>query len=235
MCVYGTQRGVESVDSSTDNYTNILESLISIFTIDRGAVRVLLLRKRSEPYRGYWILPGNIVSKNETIEKNILNAVDKKLGLKDVYYEQCGVFSNLNRDPEERIVAVSYIGLIDSFSALFKREDRYEYETAWFKINDIPKMAYDHSEILKNNINFLRSKIVHSNVLKSLFPSDFTLPELQRTYEQILGMTLDRRNFRKKFINLGLIEDTGDKNKSGNGRPAKLYSFKEDVKERILF
>ena len=96
-------------------------------------------------------------------------------------------------------------------------------------------MAYDHADILHENIEFLRKKIVSSNVLKSLFPSDFTLPELQHAYEQILNKKFDRRNFRKKFINLGLIEDTGDKNVGGNGRPAKLYSFKEVIEERNLF
>ena len=78
-------------------------------------------------------------------------------------------------------------------------------------------------------------KIVNTNILKSLFPSDFTLPELQNVYESILNRTLDRRNFRKKFINLGLIEDTGYKNEGYNGRPAKLYRFKENIKERDLF
>ena len=75
----------------------------------------------------------------------------------------------------------------------------------------------------------------NSNILKILFPSDFTLPELQRLYEQILGKKLDRRNFRKKFINLGLIEDTGDKNEGAAGRPAKLYRLKEQIEERNLF
>lgn len=223
------------MDSSTEKYYNILESLISIFTIDKGEVKVLLLRKKSEPYRGYWILPGNIISRNETLEENIVRAMDQKLGLKDVYFEQCHIFSELDRDPEERIIAISFLGLLDNVSVLLKRESRKEIETAWFPIHNLPKMAYDHAEILEKNICSLKNKIVNSNVLKSLFPSDFTLPELQHAYEQILGKKLDRRNFRKKFIGLGLIEDTGDKNVGGNGRPAKLYSFKEDVKERNLF
>ena len=108
-------------------------------------------------------------------------------------------------------------------------------ESAWFDINEIPKVGYDHEEVIRYSIDRLRSKIVNSTVLKSLFPSDFTLPEIQKVYEEILGVHLDRRNFRKKFINLGLIEDTGYKNEGMNGRPAKLYRFKENVKERNLF
>ena len=96
-------------------------------------------------------------------------------------------------------------------------------------------MAYDHKEILENAIEKLKTKLTNTNVLKNLFPSDFTLPELQNVYEKIMNIKLDRRNFRKKFINLGLIEDTGYKNEGGSGRPAKLYKFKENIKEIDLF
>lgn len=223
------------MDTVVEKYYNILESLASIFTIDKGEVKVLLIRKRSEPYKGYWILPGGIISNEETIEENIKNSIDEKLGLKDLYLEQTLVCSDIKRDPDSRIIAIVYLGLIDNVSSLFKRKDRSEIETAWFNINDIPKMAYDHATILNQNIERLRKKIVNSNILKILFPSDFTLPELQHAYEQILNRTLDRRNFRKKFISLGMIEDTGDTNVGGNGRPAKLYCFKEEMKERNLF
>lgn len=223
------------MNPALESYYNIIESLVSIFTVDKGEIKVLLLRKKSDPYKGYWILPGGIVSNKETIEENVIDSIDVKLGLKDVYLEQCYICSDVARDPDDRIIAISYIGLIDNVSTLLKRDDRSEIETCWFKINDIPKMAYDHLHILSKNIEFLRKKIVNSNVLKSLFPSDFTLPELQHAYEQILDKKLDRRNFRKKFISLGLIEDTGDTNVGGNGRPAKLYRFKEEIQERNLF
>ncbi len=223
------------MDEMAQRYYNIIESLATIFTIDQGKIKVLLMRKKSEPYKGYWILPGGIVANNETIEDNLLDAIDNKLGLKDVYLEQCYICSDVDRDAEERIIAISYVGLIDNVSATIKRDKKENIETSWFNINDIPKMAYDHADILHENIEFLRKKIVSSNVLKSLFPSDFTLPELQHAYEQILNKKFDRRNFRKKFINLGLIEDTGDKNVGGSGRPAKLYSFKEVIEERNLF
>ena len=92
-----------------------------------------------------------------------------------------------------------------------------------------------HEMILNKNIKYLYSKIINSNILKILFPSDFTLPELQKVYEQVLDKPLDRRNFRKKFIALDLVEDTLEKNTGFNGRPAKLYRFKDDIKERNLF
>lgn len=216
-------------------YNNYLETLISIFTIDKGDLKVLLLRKKTEPYKGYWILPGNALRNDETLEDNITDAVLDKTGLLSVYIEQCYTFSNIDRDPDARVIATSFIGLVDSKSVEIKREERPEYETAWFSVSELPKLGYDHENILARNVEYLKKKIINSNVLKSLFPSDFTLPELQHVYEQILGKELDRRNFRKKFIGLDLIEDTLEKNTGFNGRPAKLYRFKDEIKEINLF
>ena len=216
-------------------YNNYLETLISIFTIDKGDLKVLLLRKKTEPYKGYWILPGNALRNDETLEDNVTDAVLDKTGLLSVYIEQCYTFSNIDRDPDGRVIATSFIGLVDSKSVEIKREERPEYETAWFSVSELPKLGYDHETILARNVEYLKKKIINSNVLKSLFPSDFTLPELQNVYEQILGKKLDRRNFRKKFIGLDLIEDTLEKNTGFNGRPAKLYRFKDEIKEINLF
>lgn len=216
-------------------YNNYLETLISIFTISNGDLKVLLMRKKNEPYKGYWILPGNYVRNDETLEDNITDAVYDKTGLLNIYIEQCCTISTLDRDPDNRIIATAYLGLVDSKSAEILREERPEYEIEWFSIDSIPKLAYDHDEIIIKVKNLLQKKIVNSNVLKTLFPSDFTLPELQRVYEQILGIELDRRNFRKKFISLDLIEDTEEKNTGSSGRPAKLYRFKDNIKEKQLF
>lgn len=214
---------------------NSVETLITIFTIDKGELKILLTRKKSEPYKGYWILPGNILSNTETLEDNITDTVIDKTGLMNVYIEQCHTFSNLNRDPDKRVMAVSFIGLVDSKSIEIMAEERPGIENNWFNLDSIPKLAYDHEAIVTNATDYLRGKIVNSNILKILFPSDFTLPELQKVYEKILGKELDRRNFRKKFINLNLIEDTNEKNIGFNGRPAKLYRFKDEIKEIDLF
>lgn len=218
-----------------EEYLMVLETLVSIFTVENGNIKVLLMRKKTEPYRGYWILPSNILMNNQTIDDNIYSIINNRLGYPDMYLEQGHVFSHLDRDPEERIIGVSYIGLIDSKTLEIKKEERKDLELQWFDINDIPKMGYDHEMIVKDSIKLLSKKLLNSKVLKNLFPSDFTLPEIQKVYEQILGRELDRRNFRKKFINLGLVTDTGDKNTGGNGRPGKLYRFNENIKERDLF
>lgn len=223
------------MDIFTKEYVNYLESLISIFTVDKGIVKVLLIRKSEEPYKGYWILPGKGLKNTETLEDNITDAVLDQTGLLSVYIEQCYTFSNLNRNADGRVIATSFIGTVDSTSSVIKREKRDNIISEWFPITDIPKMAYDHEEVIRRNVEYLRRKIVNSGVLKSLFPSDFTLPEIQKVYEQILGKSFDRRNFRKKFISMGLIEDTNEKNIGCNGRPAKLYKFKDNIKQIDLF
>lgn len=214
---------------------NYNETLISIFSVFDGELKVLLLRKKIEPYKGYWILPGNLLRCDETIENNITDAVYDLTGLTNVYIEQTYSFSALDRNPDYRLIAISHIGLVDSTTVEIKREERENVESEWFKITDLPKLAFDHEMILNKNIKYLYSKIINSNILKILFPSDFTLPELQKVYEQVLDKPLDRRNFRKKFIALDLVEDTLEKNTGFNGRPAKLYRFKDDIKERNLF
>lgn len=218
-----------------EDYSVILETLVSIFTVENGNIKVLLMKKKTDPYRGYWILPSGILNSKETIEDNIGSIIKHKLGYPEMYLEQGHIFSSLDRDPDERIIGVSYLALIDSKTLEIKREERPDLELQWFNISDIPKMGYDHEFIVTDSIKILSKKLLNSRVLKNLFPSDFTLPEIQRVYEQILGRELDRRNFRKKFINLGLVTDTGDKNIGGNGRPGKLYRFNDDLKERDLF
>jgi len=221
--------------NDVDQYKMIVETLINIFTVEKGSLKVLLMKKQTDPYKGYWVLPNSIVSNNETIEENVSKVVEGKLNLNDIYLEQNHIFSDLNRDSEDRIIGVSFVGLVDHLSVNLKMEEIKGLEFGWFNITDIPKMGYDHEEVVKDSIEYLRKILVNSKILKHLFPSDFTLPEIQKVYEQILGRPLDRRNFRKKFINLGLVTDTGYKNEGSNGRPGKLYRFNDEIQERDLF
>lgn len=222
--------------SSTKKEKNqLLETLIGIFTVDKGKIKVLLMHKKTEPYKGYWILPGSILNSDETLEDNVTDVVCDKLGLPTMYIEQCYTFSNLNRDPDNRVVATSFIGLIDNITLVLKRQEKDDVELSWFDINSIPKMGYDHEKILNKLLDYFRKRIINSNILKILFPSDFTLPELQKVYEDVLNIKMDRRNFRKKMINLGYVIDTGDVNEGYMGRPAKLYRFNEEIEERNIF
>ncbi len=212
-----------------------IEALASIFTIVDGKFKVLMFRKKTEPYKGYWMLPNAMVEKDKTLEETVEECVSSKVGLTALDYEQCDTFSAINRNPYKRVIGVSFISIID-FRAVELHQTYDDIENVdWFEIDNLPKVGYDHAQVIESAIETLKMKIRHSLTLKKIFPSDFTLPEIQKMYEQVLGHDLDRRNFRKKFVKADLIEETGDKSPGTNGRPAKLYRFKEEIENKLLF
>ena len=206
-------------------YINQIEVLTNVFTIDKNNLKVYLVKRTEEPYKGYWMLPSNLLMTTETIEECANATIEEFIGISDIYFKQCNIFSKVDRLPNDRILGNSVIGLIDGESLLMHKKTT-PYEGVWFDIDEIPKMIFDHGLILEDAINYLKSHLTNPELLKILFPSDFTLSELQTIYEQILNKKLDRRNFRKKILNLDIIKETGDKTSNKMGRPAKLYRFK---------
>jgi len=212
----------------------IIETLAPIFTIEDSVFKILLVRKKTEPYKGYWILPGGIVNDDKTINECISENVLEQAGIDNLNFEQSYVFSDLDRVPDKRVIAVSLISIVDEFK-IKSHQVSTNYEVAWFPIDQLPKIGYDHSNVIDVAISQLKIKLNQSKTLQQIFPSDFTLPEIQKIYEQVSAKELDRRNFRKKFLKLDLIEETGYKAQSVTGRPAKLYRFKQDIENVILF
>ncbi len=207
-------------------YINQIEVLANVFTIDKNSLKVYLIRRLEEPYKGYWMLPSNLLMTSETIEECALSTIEEYVGINNIHIEQCNIFSKVDRLPNDRIIGNSVIGIIDE-ERLLMHKKRTSYEGVWFPVNEIPKMVFDHAEILKDATSYLRRHLTNPVMLKIFFPSDFTLPELQVVYEQILGKKLDRRNFRKRIMNLDILEDTNYKTNNKMGRPAKLYRFKD--------
>jgi len=214
-------------------YMNEVEVLLNLFTIGRdGILKVLLIRRDMDPYRGYWMLPTGILLSSETIEACADEVLYDWVGIRDVHIEQCGIYSSLDRIPFERVIGTSLVGVIDIQTFDWKRKKR-NAEMAWFPVGTIPKVVYDHGQIIADATNYIKKRLHSVSYIRYLFPMDFSLPELQLVYEQVLGHSLDRRNFRKKIMNIDVLEDTGDKNDDTNGRPAKLYKFKEDIPETL--
>ena len=212
------------MNTLTNDNLNYLETLISIFSIKNGEVKILLEKAED----GNWKLPSNYLKNLETLEYCINNVIKDRTGLTNVKYEQAFTFSNLERSDNTRILATSFIGLVDNNIVESRKNEINEKNVKWFNIYEVPNMVFDHNEIVTYTINYFKKKMTDINSLKKLFSYSFTLPELQKVYEQILGKKLDRRNFRKKFISLDFIEDTNEFNIGCNGRPAKLYKFKDD-------
>ena len=130
-----------------------------------------------------------------------------------------------------RMVAIGYIGIIDSKRVNILRKTRNTSDADWVPIDKVPTLGYDHNEILNDAIEELKKDIVNSNILKSLFPDGITIPELQKTYEAILNKKFDRRNFRKKILSLNILENTNKVEKFEGNKPAKIYKFKDKICE----
>ena len=209
--------------------------ITAIFTVELGVTKVLLVKRKNEPYKGDWILTGGALYNNEDLEQGAKREIFEKTGITDIEIEQFKSFGKVNRSPVRRMVAVAYIGVIDSSRVKILRETINTSNADWFPIDKIPGLGFDHEEILKEALLYLQSKIVSTDILKSLFPNEFTIPEIQKTYEAILNKKFDRRNFRKKLLSLDLIEDTNKTGKFEGKKPAKLYKFKGIVESKKVF
>ena len=203
----------------------------AIFTVLNGKFKVLLIKRKNEPYKDDWALVGGALYNNEALIDGTKREIKEKSGLKDVNLYQFGVFDELGKTPtiNMRMIAVTYLGLVKASEKILD-ETRNTYDCKWFDINDVPHLAFWHNEILDMAVQELRELIVLSDILKALLPKEFTMPDLQKLYEGILDKTFDRRNFRKKILSLNIIEDTNKEINLNGKRPAKLYKFKDKIK-----
>jgi 8-oxo-dGTP diphosphatase len=202
----------------------VIATDVVIFTIFENNLKVLLIKMKKNPFSGMWAAPGGLVKSDESIDKAAVRILMEKSGVKNVYLEQLYTFGEVERDPFGRVVSVAYYALIPSDGITLKTTEEYG-EIKWFDMENLPKLAYDHEDILKTALQRLRSKLEYTNIVYSLLPSEFTLTELQKTYEIILDRKIDKRNFRKKVIGLKLVENIGKKMVGKANRPAQLYKF----------
>lgn len=195
-----------------------------VFGFDEGALKLLLIRRGIDPFKNTWALPGGFVKPEETLDIAALRELQEETGLRDVYLEQLYTFGEIDRDPRERVISVAYFALV-------RREEHLPQaatdaaDAAWFELGDLPPLAFDHEEILTVALERLRGKIRWQPVGFELLPSSFTLGQIQSLYESILGRQLDKRNFRKKLLALGLLVELGEFSSIGSKRPARLYRF----------
>lgn len=205
--------------------------IISIFTVERGIIKVLLIKRKNEPYKDLWALVGGALYNNEELIDGIKREIYEKTGIENIDIYNSSVFGEVNRSPIKRMIAITYIGIIDSKRVGILKDTQKTSDADWVPIDKIPKLAYDHNKILDEAVNSLKEKIIETNILKSLYPDGFTLPEIQKVYEVILNTKFDRRNFRKKILNTGFIEDTNKYVSFEGKKQAKLYKFNNKIKE----
>lgn len=198
-----------------------------VFQLDHGQLTVLLIERTSEPFKGSWALPGGYNAAGETTTEAMDKVLRIKAGLQlsDLgLIEQLYTFDTVARDPRGHAVSVTYMALAKDLHPEINNSDTAQNPT-FFPVTDLPDLAYDHKEIIAYAHKRLQAKVSYTNAVFALLPTEFTLTELQTAYEAILDHELDKRNFRKKYLSLGLIEATERMRQEGAHRPARLYRF----------
>ena len=200
-----------------------------IFTIADDDLKVLLIKRGAEPFKGRWALPGGFVGVNEALEEAAARELQEEAGVTNVYLEQLYTFGDPQRDPRGRVISVSYFALIDAERQKITAASDAD-DAEWFPVFERKlgaRLAFDHKQVLEYAVWRLRNKIEWTTVGYELLPRKFTLSELQRVYEIILQRPVDKRNFRKKILGQGQIRELEEARNDGAHRPARLYSFRK--------
>ena len=203
-----------------------------IFGFQDGSLEVLLIKHAEGISEGKWGLPGGWITQQEHIDAAAHRLLRELTSLENIYLEQLKAFGDPDRFPLGRVVTIGYYALI-------KRED-YSLkagftasEAKWFKIKDVPELIYDHNEILQYSLENLQKKIRQAPIGFNLLPEKFTLLQLMQLYEEILGVEMDKPNFRRKILGMKLLMDLGEKQKNVSHRAAKLYKFDDEVYQKL--
>lgn len=194
-----------------------------VFGLDED-LQVLLIRRDIEPFQGRWALPGGFVRLDETLDEAARRELEEETGVSRLYLEQLYTFGDIGRDPRERVVSVAYYALVKLSDHRVKAATDAR-EAAWFSVDDLPKLAFDHDKILQVALTRLKGKVRYQPIGFELLPPKFTLSALQKLYEIVLERPLDKRNFRKKVLSMGFLEDLDEVEQDVAHRAARLYRF----------
>ena len=206
---------------------------VVLFTVQDEKLKVLLIQRANPPYQGRWCLPGGFVEINEGLEQCALRELEEETGVSGVYLEQLYTFGKPDRDPRERVITVAYYALAPA-DRLRPQAASDARSVAWFAVDELPEPGFDHRQIINLARRRLASKLQYSTLAMQLMPRTFTLGELQKVYEIILGETQDKRNFRKRILAYDCLVDSGEMRRDGGHRPARLYRLKFPGKVQII-
>ncbi len=195
-----------------------------IFGFDNGNLEVLLIQRAISPEKDKWALPGGFILKSEEIENAAARILKETSAIENIYMEQLSVFGNVNRYPDRRVFTIGYFALVspEKYNLLPGTDTS---EVRWFKMSSLPELAFDHKSIIETALKKLRSRVRIRPIGFELLPKKFSLPKLQTLYESILGVNLDKRNFRKKLLKMDLLIKLNEKEKGNIKRAAMLYRF----------
>lgn len=206
---------------------------VVLFTIREQHLKVLLIERAATPFAGSWALPGGFLEIDEDLEACAQRELEEETGIRDVYLEQLYTFGRPDRDPRERVVSVVYYALVPA-DRLHPRAASDAVQTSWFAVDALPRLAFDHQEVIHMAHRRLLAKLEYSTIAFRFLPQTFTLGELQQVYETLRGEAVDKRNFRKWVLALDQIEETGELRRTGVHRPARVYRPKNREQVEIL-
>lgn len=198
-----------------------------IYSFTEGKLHVLLNERNEYPYKDWWALPGFFVEKDEEMEDAVKRILYEHTGLKDIFMEQLGAFAGVKRHPQGRIMTVAFSTIVkyNDVKSKIKPTTTYMKQARWFAIDQLPDLAFDHSQIIQKSLQNLKYSLNYSTAIYELLPEKFTLTQLQQVYEAVLGNALDKRNFRKKIANTGFLKELPEVQKGVSYRAARLYKF----------
>ena len=204
-----------------------------VFGLDDEDLKVLLIQRGLEPFAGKWALPGGFVHVGESLEEAARRELQEETGVKGVFLEQLYTFGQPDRDPREHVVSVAYYVLVNlnDHEILAATDARH---AAWFAIDDVPSLAFDHDKILKAAHNRLCGKVRYQPIGFELLPDKFALRQLQNLYEKVLDRSIDKRNFRKKILSMGILEELDEVETDVSHRAARLYRFNKNKYNNML-
>lgn len=218
----------------TQKYTRGEHAIVAVDVVVMSVIdeqlHVLLTQTNKPELKGLWAVPGALVAPDESLDAAVERVLATKTGLSGVLTEQLATFGDPKRDPFGRVISVAYIALVHADVHVLATTGEYD-AIAWMSIAHLPKMAYDHKKIVDVAVHRLMARLEYTNIARGILADEFTLTEMQDLYEQILGRELDKRNFRKKILELDILEKIGKERRGERSRPAALYRFRTNTTE----
>ncbi len=219
------------VHTYSDNEKILVSIDCIIFGFDQNQLNLLLFKRKIDPFKGEWSLVGSFVNPEEDVQNAAVRVLQEYTGIDEIFMEPLAWYGDVDRDPGGRVISMAYYSLVRIDESKVIKAD--SYQAKWFAIDEIPPLILDHDQMVQDALDKLRRKARYEPIGFELLPEKFTLPHLKRFYDAIYQKDLDRRNFRKKIISMGILTKLDEKDKSTSKKGAYLYQFDADKYEEL--